>query len=237
MQNDDKPVVNPFVMLREEFDDWAVLFDPDTVHGFGLSPIGVHVWKLLDGEHTIGDLLKEIRAHAEGVTEGARDHIGAFVDQLVAQGLAGFDSNGFGLLNAADGATPRPEKCSHSPLGHGSEVTPLIYEPPKLVDLKGGGRAARGDCGNGSQDYGWCQQGGAAGSNCYTGNGPGSQCGNGAAAPNSMCCTGGAPATTSECAAGDCPHRCANCYHGGGLCQFGYSAGTGTQCATGDGGT
>lgn len=237
MKDGNKPIVNPFVILREEFDDWAILFDSDTCRGFGLSPISVYLWKLLDGKHTLDDILNDIHAHAEGVPEKARDHIRAFVDQLVAQGLAGFGSNRLGLHKNADGTILRPEKCSLAYLGPGSEVKPLIYEPPRLIDLSGGGHAARGDCGNGSQDYGWCQQGGGAGSNCYTGSGPGSQCGNGAAAPNSMCCTGGAPATTSECAAGDCPHRCANCYHGGGLCQFGYSAGTGTQCATGDGGT
>jgi hypothetical protein len=28
------------VLLREEFDDWAVLYDPDTGYGFGLNPTG-----------------------------------------------------------------------------------------------------------------------------------------------------------------------------------------------------
>ena len=49
MSHNNKPVANPLVVLREEFDDWAVLFDPDTGNAFGLSPVGVFVWKLLDG--------------------------------------------------------------------------------------------------------------------------------------------------------------------------------------------
>jgi hypothetical protein len=24
------PIANPLIVLREEFDDWAILFDPDT---------------------------------------------------------------------------------------------------------------------------------------------------------------------------------------------------------------
>ena len=49
LKNDDKPIANPVVMLREEFDDWAVLFNVDTCHGSGLNPTGVFVWKLLTG--------------------------------------------------------------------------------------------------------------------------------------------------------------------------------------------
>ena len=58
MNNDAKPLRNYYVMLREEFDDWAVLFDPDTGHGFGLNPMGVYLWKLLDGNHSIDALVE-----------------------------------------------------------------------------------------------------------------------------------------------------------------------------------
>ena len=61
MKSDEKPIANPLIILREEFDDWAVLFDPDTGCCFGLSPTGVFVWKLLDGEHSVDDLLEDIR--------------------------------------------------------------------------------------------------------------------------------------------------------------------------------
>ncbi len=108
MKNGEKPIANPYVVLREEFDDWAVLFNPDTGHGFGLSPTGVFVWKLLDGERTMEALLKEIRDHATDVPEAASDHIKAFVDQLAVQGLAGFRSAEFGRGSG-------PEKSSFSP--------------------------------------------------------------------------------------------------------------------------
>ncbi len=60
MTKGQKTICNPWVMLREEFDDWAVLFDPDTGHGFGLNPTGVLVWKLLDGEHTVEALIEKL---------------------------------------------------------------------------------------------------------------------------------------------------------------------------------
>ena len=62
MTKDDKPIVNPYVQLREEFDDWAILFNPDTGRGFGLNPTGVYVWKLLDGAHTVDGNVERINA-------------------------------------------------------------------------------------------------------------------------------------------------------------------------------
>ncbi|MGD0235040.1 MAG: SynChlorMet cassette protein ScmD [Syntrophorhabdales bacterium] len=227
-------------MLREEFDDWAVLFDPDTGHGFGLNPTGVYLWKLLDGEHTLDVLLQEIRHSAEGVPDEARKHIGTFIDELIAEGLAGFDSTTFGLefglRNSADSGTPYPEKCSHPPLGAVSWVKGLTYEPPKLVDLRGGGCAARGDCVSGSQDSGSCSAGGGAGANCWTGSSPFYGCLNGPSAPGGRCCTGTSPAWASNCDLGNCPTRCPNCTTGGGMCQFGDGAGGNGICASGSGG-
>lgn len=120
MKNGERPIANPYVVLREEFDDWAILFNPDSSgRGFGLTPTGVCLWKLLDGEHPLDALLEEMRAHAEGVPEGASDHIEAFVDELVAEGLAGFGITGRG-----------PEKGSYAPPGESSEVNTLNDESP-----------------------------------------------------------------------------------------------------------
>ena len=30
MLSNDKPIANPIIVFREEFDDWALLFNPDT---------------------------------------------------------------------------------------------------------------------------------------------------------------------------------------------------------------
>ena len=50
MNQTDKPIANPIVVLREEFDDWAVLFNPDTADALGINPVGVAVWKRMDGQ-------------------------------------------------------------------------------------------------------------------------------------------------------------------------------------------
>jgi len=88
---DKKAIANPLVVLREEFDDWAILFDPDTGNAFGLNPIGVFIWKHLDGRHTVEDILRKLREKAEDMPDEAEDHLTEFILDLVEHGLAGFE--------------------------------------------------------------------------------------------------------------------------------------------------
>lgn len=90
MHQMDKPVANPDVVLREEFDDWAILFNPDTAAAVGTNPVGVAVWKRLDGKRTLGDIVAEISNRFEAVPAGAPEEISAFVSTLAEQGFVGY---------------------------------------------------------------------------------------------------------------------------------------------------
>ncbi len=177
MTNSEKPMANPFVILRQEFDDWAVLFDPDTGHGFGLNPTGVYIWKLLDGKHSIDDLFESLRLDAEGVPEEAGEHIVSFVEKLVEQGLGGY--KGEQILIDKPGL---PHRCSgaHEKVPGGDPEADqfgsvaLRYEEPRL-ELFRQERRAYGNCTNGSHDLaGACMTGNAAG--CASGGGVGYAC-------------------------------------------------------------
>ena len=84
-----KPIANPLIVLREEFDDWAILFDPDTGDGFGLNPVSVFIWKHLDGNHTTQDILSELLDTCEDVPENAEQEIKDFIEELLKKGYAG----------------------------------------------------------------------------------------------------------------------------------------------------
>ena len=86
---DDKPIVNPSIVLREEFDDWALLFDPDTGKSFGVNPMSVFIWKRLDGQRSISDILADVKSNCEDVSENAESHLLDFVNGLLENGLAG----------------------------------------------------------------------------------------------------------------------------------------------------
>ena len=88
----DKPVANPLVVLREEFDDWAVLFDPDTGEAFGLNPVSVFVWERLDGRHTLDEILEELHESCDNLSEDAEVHLQEFIRALVEKGLAGYEA-------------------------------------------------------------------------------------------------------------------------------------------------
>ncbi|MFC1488542.1 SynChlorMet cassette protein ScmD [Thermodesulfobacteriota bacterium] len=90
-KNKDMPIANPLLVLREEFDDWAILFDPDTGDGFGLNPVSVFIFKHLDGKHTTQDILNKLLDNCEGVPENAEQEIKDLIEELVEKGYAGYE--------------------------------------------------------------------------------------------------------------------------------------------------
>ena len=88
MQDHNKPAANPFIVLREEFEDSAILYNPDSGSTFGLNPLGVFIWKRLDGHHSEEDILKELQDHCNNIPETANAHLKGFVRSLLIQGLA-----------------------------------------------------------------------------------------------------------------------------------------------------
>jgi SynChlorMet cassette protein ScmD len=85
------PIANPLVVLREEFDDYAILFNPDTADAVGLNPVGVAVWKQLDGKNTLEDILKEIQVEFSDTPETAPDEIQKFIDELAEHAFVGYE--------------------------------------------------------------------------------------------------------------------------------------------------
>jgi SynChlorMet cassette protein ScmD len=84
----DKFKSNPNIVLREEYDDWAVLFDPDTGKTCGLSPTGVFIWKQLDGNNSKADILQELgKVCEDGLPEVAAADYDKFIEQLLESGL------------------------------------------------------------------------------------------------------------------------------------------------------
>lgn len=205
--NGKKPIANPQVVLREEFDDWAVLFNPDTGNGFGLNPTGVYLWKLMDGEHLLGDLLTALRREAIDVPEEAHEHIAAFVEELATRGLVGYQIEQVQV----DIDSPIHPACrSGARLDRPLDVCQgecgrPRYEPPCLETFHLEGRAL-GNCANGSHDMtGRCSAGNGAG--CGTGSCVGYACQTGTV-PGFCCCNSGSNLYPSRngCYTGGCDY-------------------------------
>ena len=91
MSANDKPIANPLIVLREEFDDWAILFDPDAGEGFGLNPVSVYIWKRLDGNHTVQDIMAELKEDCEDMPDDAEKRVTDFIEDLIERGYAGYE--------------------------------------------------------------------------------------------------------------------------------------------------
>jgi len=89
MTDNGRTLQNPSIVFREEFDDWALLYDPDTGLAYGLNPTGAILWKHLDGTRSIDDLVKVLSDQFDRISEETPAHVERFLDSLVETGLAG----------------------------------------------------------------------------------------------------------------------------------------------------
>jgi SynChlorMet cassette protein ScmD len=96
MRTKDKgPVPNPVVVLREEFDDWAVLFNPDNAKALGINPTGVAVWKALNGSKQIHEIVSDIKGEFSNVPEETVEmDISEFIEVLARGGFVGYELEG-----------------------------------------------------------------------------------------------------------------------------------------------
>ena len=91
MKLKNNPIANPIVVLREEFDDWAILFNPDTADAVGINPVGVEVWKRMDGRRSLEEIVVEVENEFTDVPETVLEEMTAFVDQLAENGFIGYE--------------------------------------------------------------------------------------------------------------------------------------------------
>lgn len=94
MKRSDRPIANPVVVFREEFDKWAVLFNPDTADAAGINPVGVAVWKLMDGQHSLEEIVEEIKDRFADVSDSVVQHVSEFVNNLVERGFVVYELEG-----------------------------------------------------------------------------------------------------------------------------------------------
>lgn len=85
------PIRHPQIVLREEFDEWGLLFDPEQGLAYGINPVGIFIWKHLDGKHTPEDLFRLIREEFDQAPEESLEDIMEFLQTVVDKGYAGFE--------------------------------------------------------------------------------------------------------------------------------------------------
>ncbi len=85
----NRPIANPIAILREEFDDYAVLFNPDTGDAIGLNPVGVAIWKLMDGMRSLPDIVNAISDQFSDTPVNLEEDVTNFMTELNDRGFVG----------------------------------------------------------------------------------------------------------------------------------------------------
>ena len=87
----NNPVINPVVVLRKEFDDWAVLFNPDTAEAVGISPVGVAIWELLEQKRDLPKVIDNLKQQFSDVPESVETELELFINDLAKRGFVGYE--------------------------------------------------------------------------------------------------------------------------------------------------
>jgi SynChlorMet cassette protein ScmD len=91
MTTTQPPIANPLVVLRPEFDDWAVLFNPDTAEAVGVNPVGVVIWQLIDGRRGVEEIVATVRERFADAPPSVVEQVGTFIEDLARRGFVGYE--------------------------------------------------------------------------------------------------------------------------------------------------
>jgi len=82
-----KPKLRQPIIIREEFDNYAFLHDPDACRSYVLNPVGVFICRMLDGTHDVAGIAAAVKKEFAGASRTAGKEIAAFVAGLKKAGL------------------------------------------------------------------------------------------------------------------------------------------------------
>lgn len=82
-------IQNPSYVLREEEDDAALLFDPDTGAIRVLNGTALAVWQRLDGRRNLAQIVADLRDEYDGLDAEAEQQVAELLQAFHAMGAAG----------------------------------------------------------------------------------------------------------------------------------------------------
>jgi len=81
---------NPDVVLREEDEDGALLFNPDTNQVKVINSTALFIWRQCDGSHSLQSILKDLNQEFDEVPlDQVEQHVNDFIGDLTQTGFIG----------------------------------------------------------------------------------------------------------------------------------------------------
>ena len=85
----DRPRRSPDCAYRAVGDDGGLVVLPGKAEVKVLNPVGVKVFSLLDGAHTVDEIVDAVTAEFDVAADRARGDVQAFLGELAAHGMLG----------------------------------------------------------------------------------------------------------------------------------------------------
>lgn len=90
-----KVQAKPGVIIKEEPDFWALLYDPARDISFGINPVCVYAWKKMQDSITVNDIVEGIKNHFSSVPEDIESDIYTMLQSLIKKELCILDNSNF----------------------------------------------------------------------------------------------------------------------------------------------
>ena len=81
------------IVLREEQDAWALLFNPDDGAVAVINTVGVAIWKVLDSKITISGIIVALASCCDELPCEIEAHVSEYLRALVQRGFVLADSS------------------------------------------------------------------------------------------------------------------------------------------------
>jgi len=83
-------MTNPDVVLREEDEDGALIYNPDTDQIKVINPTGLFIWQQCDGSKDLAGIVSAMRESYDEVPEDeVSEQVEKFIDDMVNTGFIG----------------------------------------------------------------------------------------------------------------------------------------------------
>ena len=83
-------LVNPDVVLREEDEDGALLFNPDTNQVKVINPTGLFIWQQCDGKKGLAEIVKAlVETYEDAPVDQITQDVQEFLDGMLQSGFIG----------------------------------------------------------------------------------------------------------------------------------------------------
>ena len=83
--------ISPNIVLREEADDWGILFDPDTGNSVVLNPVAISMFKAMRKTQDPAKVTAMIREEYDDIPETLESDFSELVEKLAQYGFIGFE--------------------------------------------------------------------------------------------------------------------------------------------------